>query len=150
MRKDIDAKRDQIISMLMDGLPRMEICRLLRCKYTTLKSRIDAWGLSHIKNPSRKNMPHLEARIHCSTFLEKDGRKINSHKLKTILIRDGLKEMKCEICGNYDWMGNKIPLELHHVNGDHWDNRIDNLKILCPNCHALTPNNSGRNVGRHA
>ena len=44
------------------------------------------------------------------------------------------------------WMNKKIPLQLHHINGDRTDNRIENLQLLCPNCHALTDNYCGSNI----
>lgn len=66
--------------------------------------------------------------------------------LRNRLIKNGLKEEKCECCGNSEWMGKKIPLQLHHINGIRDDNRIENLQILCPNCHALTENYCGSNV----
>ena len=47
-------------------------------------------------------------------------------------------------------MGEKIPLELHHKDGDHFINDFDNLQILCPNCHALQNGNSGANIGKYA
>ena len=50
----------------------------------------------------------------------------------------------CEQCGLSSWQGHTIPLEIHHVNGINTDNRLDNLKLLCPNCHALTNNYRGR------
>ncbi len=50
----------------------------------------------------------------------------------------------CEKCGLKVWQGQPIPLEIHHVNGDNTDNRLDNLCLLCPNCHALTNNYRGR------
>ena len=68
-----------------------------------------------------------------------------SSKLKKRLIREGLKESKCEICGLSKWEGYDLPLELHHINGDHYDNRLHNLIILCPNCHSLTSNFRGKN-----
>ncbi len=50
----------------------------------------------------------------------------------------------CEQCGLSEWLGHAIPLEIHHINGDNTDNRIENLKLLCPNCHALTNNYRGK------
>lgn len=64
----------------------------------------------------------------------------SSFKLKNRLFDNNLKEEKCEQCGNVAWNGEKIPLELHHINGINTDNRFENLKILCCNCHAQTNN----------
>lgn len=61
----------------------------------------------------------------------------NSHRIKERLIREGIKKSICEFCGIADWYGEELPLELDHINGDHIDNRIENLKILCPNCHSV-------------
>lgn len=68
----------------------------------------------------------------------------SSHNIKNRLLKEGIKEHKCEVCGNTEWMGRPIPLELHHINGIHTDNRLENLQILCPNCHAQTNNYSGK------
>jgi len=71
-----------------------------------------------------------------------------SYKLGKRLLREKLKEYKCELCGNIEWLGKPIPLELHHINGINTDNRLENLQLLCPNCHALTDNYRGKNVGK--
>ena len=68
-----------------------------------------------------------------------------SFKLKRRLLQDNIKQHICEHCGLSEWQGNPIPLELHHINGDNRDNRLDNLTLLCPNCHALTESYRGRN-----
>lgn len=66
------------------------------------------------------------------------------NSIKRILIREKLKEYKCEICGLTEWMGLPIVLELHHINGNNRDNRLENLQWLCPNCHSMTDNFRGR------
>ena len=73
-----------------------------------------------------------------------------SHKLRSRLLRAGVLKHECAICGNTEWQGTAIPLELHHRNGVRTDNRITNLQVLCPNCHALTETYRGRNIRRRA
>lgn len=63
-----------------------------------------------------------------------------SYKLLKRLIKEGYKEHKCEICNNTVWNKKLIPVELHHINGNHFDHHLNNLQILCPNCHAQTNN----------
>lgn len=66
-------------------------------------------------------------------------------KLKNRLIRGGYKEERCEKCGRTEWEGKKIPLQTHHINGVKDDNRLENLMLLCPNCHAQTDNYCSKN-----
>lgn len=74
------------------------------------------------------------------------NRPTSSHLLKQRLFREGLKQRKCELCG---WaqcaLDGRLPLELDHANGDKTDNRLENLRVLCPNCHALQPTHRGLN-----
>lgn len=74
------------------------------------------------------------------------GNGYQSHKLRLRLFGEKIKEKKCELCG---WakvsIDGRLPLELSHINGDHLDNRLVNLQILCPNCHSLEPTHRGCN-----
>ena len=73
------------------------------------------------------------------------GSSYQSSKLKRRLLKEGLKSRICECCGLSEWRGVSIPLEVHHVNGNNKDNRLENLQLLCPNCHALTDSYRGKN-----
>jgi len=68
-----------------------------------------------------------------------------SHRLRKRLVAAGIFENKCFICGASDWLGHKLSLHLDHINGVHDDNRLENLRLLCPNCHSCTPTYCGKN-----
>lgn len=70
---------------------------------------------------------------------------VNSHTLKKRLISEGIKTHQCEDCGITHWNGKITPIELDHVNGNRYDNRLENLRVLCPNCHAQTDTYRGKN-----
>ena len=74
---------------------------------------------------------------------------VQSNKLKKKLFLSKLKKPSCELCG---WAkkskDGRIPVELDHINGDRTDNRLVNLRILCPNCHSLQLTHRGKNIKR--
>lgn len=61
-----------------------------------------------------------------------------SFKLKNRLINEGIKKNVCETCGCSVWQGKPINMELHHIDGNRQNHRLDNLRLLCPNCHSQT------------
>jgi hypothetical protein len=76
------------------------------------------------------------------------GRQIGRCNLKRRLLAEGLKENRCERCGLTEWNGEPLNMQLHHKDGDGTNNTLENLELLCPNCHAQTDTYGGRNGHR--
>jgi hypothetical protein len=76
------------------------------------------------------------------------GRRRSRGHIKGRLLKEGLKDERCERCGLTEWRALPLALQLHHVNGDGDDNRLENLELLCPNCHSQTDTYGGRNGHR--
>jgi hypothetical protein len=74
---------------------------------------------------------------------------LQSYRLKQRLYKANLKKNQCEICGISEW--NNLPIECHldHIDGCNTNNTIENLRLLCPNCHSLTPTYCGKNKGKY-
>lgn len=71
---------------------------------------------------------------------------ISSHNLRLRLINEGIKEERCEECLNREWRGKPIKLHLHHKDGNDRNNALENLQVLCPNCHSYTETFGVKNV----
>lgn len=72
----------------------------------------------------------------------------NRSAIKRRLLQDGILKNQCSRCGITEWRGNPISIQLDHINGINDDYRLENLRMLCPNCHILTETYGARNVKR--
>lgn len=70
----------------------------------------------------------------------------SSHKLRLRLIAEGLKKDQCEECGIEDWNGKSLPKHLDHSDGNHYNHELNNLRILCPNCHQQTDTHGSKKL----
>lgn len=118
--------------------------------YYTMHKKIKEYNIdiSHFTgrgwNIEGKNLSKSEKISDENVFVENST--YTTSRLKDRLIKGGYKKEMCEKCGRTEWEGEPIPLQTHHINGIHNDNRIENLKLLCPNCHAQTENYCSKNV----
>lgn len=95
----------------------------------------------------RGSIERRSAKAELELMLNRPGG-MSRGSVKRRLISLGLKSGSCERCGVDSWRDSPLTIALHHVNGDGRDNRLENLRLLCPNCHSQTDTYGGRNAGR--
>ena len=131
---------EKIIEACKTSLTMSEAAKKIGLPFSTFKRKAILLGV-YIPNQSGKGIFKPVKALE-DVFSGKFGMK--STHLKSRLFREGYKEERCEECGIDEWNGLPIVLELDHINGDNSDNSLENLKILCPNCHSQTPTFRGR------
>ena len=114
----------------------------------TVRECIAHFGFSSETWHAARRRGDIVTRSHLIPLDELLSRRRNRTHLRNRLHQAGLLADACEICGLDEWQGEPLVLHLHHLNGIGDDNRLENLQLLCPNCHSQTDNYSGRNKGR--
>lgn len=96
-------------------------------------------------NPGKASRQRAQGRL--IEQLVENGRFISGQRLRTCLVEAGLLKDECTACGiGPEWNGRSLVLQLDHINGVATDNRLINLRLLCPNCHSQTETFAGRNL----
>jgi len=141
--RDVVGESDSLVDVLRHfGL------RAAGGNFSHLKLWLDRWGITtdHFTHSGPNRVPGRQERRPTEELLVEHSRFSRSH-LKDRLYTDGLKVPVCELCGlGEEWRGRRMSLILDHVNGVHDDNRLENLRIVCPNCNATLPTHCGRNL----
>lgn len=117
--------------------------------YITLKKYIKLWSIdtSHFTGQLWSKGRTLSPKRDITVYLNNEY-SIGSHALKKRLIREGLLARKCDSCKLTEWLNKPIPLDLHHIDGNHRNNLLNNIQLLCPNCHSQTETHKGKNIGK--
>lgn len=138
LRNDIIDQKDKIENWVKENCSKQFICKQLHCKPETLNKYLGLLGIEYIGRKGYGKREKIKRTyIPLKQYLQQ-SKDIQSNKIRNKLILEGFKEHKCELCGRSLWNGQPILLELHHLDGDRFNNSIENFQLLCPNCHAQT------------
>lgn len=148
MRNDILERKNEILQWIQEGNSKAFICRELHCKPETLNSYLDKMGIEYKGNQSGKGLNKNSGKYMPLVEYLQNSKDIQTNKVRLKLLKEGYKKAQCEKCGLSEWLGNPIPLEVHHIDGNSHHNEISNYQLLCPNCHALTNSYRGKNSAK--
>ena len=130
--------KQQFIKVCAESDSMASACATLGLHFNTFKKYALKFGCYKTNAPgkgiSKKHVP----KINLQEVLDGKHPSYQTYKLKNRLIKAGIKKNKCEECGIEEWNGKSIMIELDHVDGNSTNHRLENLKMLCPNCHSQT------------
>ena len=148
MRNDILQRKDEIEKWIAEGQSKAYMARQLDCNPKTINPVLERLGLEYKGNQGSKGLSKSNGQeLLLLEYLEKSV-DIQSNKVRKKLLKEGYKEHKCEGCNLTEWLNEPIPLELHHIDGNHHNNVLTNYQLLCPNCHAKTNSYRGKNCSK--
>ena len=144
MRSDILEQKDQILRWISENKSKAFISKELGCKQETLNRYLEKMGIEYTGNQSGKGQPKRKPKMDLEDYLA-NSTDIQTNKVRKKILEENIKAHKCECCGLETWLGQPIPLEVHHKDGDRSHNELSNFELLCPNCHAFTDSYRGKN-----
>lgn len=144
MRTDILEREAEIKRWISENKSKAYMARELGCNPKTINNILKKLNIEYNGNQSGKGYSKNKEKMTLIQYIQ-NSKDIQSNKIRIKLLEEGYKEYKCECCGLTEWQNNPIPLELHHKDGNRYNNSIENYQLLCPNCHALTESYRGRN-----
>lgn len=137
--------KEQIINASLSSSSASEAAAKLGIKYDTYKKYATKYNC-FVPNQSGKNISKTSGiKIPLEDILAGKHPQYQSNKLRLRLLGAGIFKYICNSCGLTEWLNKPIPLELEHKDGNSSNNKLENLELLCPNCHSFTSTYRGKN-----
>lgn len=148
MKNKYNWNKDEIETAVKTSISYIEVLRKLKVNERgrnaeTLKKKIKEYGISTTHFTGRARVYRNGKERSIQDYFTRNST-LQSSKVRIRLVKEGIVDYKCAICGLSMWRGKPIVLQLHHIDGDNHNNSLENLQLLCPNCHSQTDNYCGR------
>ncbi len=152
MSRKIKVTDKQIIEVSKNSNSASHAASILGIKYETYKvhaQRLNCFITNQSGKGMKKNKIDGQGKIPLQEIFNGKHPQYQANKLRKRLFVEKYKEQKCEVCGIENWLGKSISLELDHIDGNRYNHSLDNLRIICPNCHSQTHTYRGKNKSGH-
>jgi len=137
--------RDQIKQAIATTKSMKQAAIYLKCSYSTFRKIAITYGVFVSNQQGKGTSKPSKYKSEEDIFI--NGKFIHSQCLRKWFFKK--QEYKCSICGISEWFSKLITIELDHINGNRLDNRLENLRPLCPNCHSQTENFKSKNKHKY-
>lgn len=147
MKNKYNWNKDEIETAVKTSISYIEVLRKLKVNERgrnaeTLKKKIKEYGISTTHFTGRARVYRNGKERSIQDYFTRNST-LQSSKVRIRLVKEGIVDYKCAICGLSMWSGKPIVLQLHHIDGYNHNNSLENLQLLCPNCHSQTDNYCG-------
>ena len=136
----------RLIEACNSSVSMAQACARLQINHNTFITHAKRLGVYKPNQSGKGIKKGICARIQLTNILSGLHPSYQTYKLAIRLLKSGIKDHKCEKCCNLIWNGKPIPLELHHLDGNRFNHCIENLQLLCPNCHSQTDTYKSKNT----
>lgn len=141
--------KETFINTCNESKSMAEACSKLKLHFNTFARYAKKFGCYKPNMPGKGLIKNRPSYIKTQDILNNKHQNFQTFKLKNRLIKEGLKENKCECCGIVSWNNKSLNMQLDHIDGNRFNHRLENLKILCPNCHAQTDTFRAKNIKKN-
>ena len=135
--------KEEFIKVCEESKTKIEACKRLGMHRNTFEKYLKLFNIEFTKKFKEK------VKYDIKDILDGKYPYYNTSHLNYRLIKEGIKERRCEKCGRTHWFDDPIVLELHHIDGNKTNNSLENLQLLCPNCHSHTDNFKSKKLNQY-
>ena len=146
----IKIDKEKFIKVCNEELSMARAASELGLHFNTFKKYALEFGVYNPNQGGRGlTKPKTTGKIPTDEILAGKHPQYQTNKLRLRLIKEGIKEEKCEMCGIVDWQGERLAFELDHIDGNSRNHLLKNLRVVCPNCHSQTETYRAKNISNN-